>query len=735
MRRSILSSPLTLALVLGSPLLGQGAEEAELLALLNTPVVSASKSEQSIGQAPAKIVVITAEDIRQRGYLDLNQVFYDYAGFDIQRGMGVEWTTTSMRGLRTENTDRFLMIWDGVIQNDVWKANVWVSRQYPLSNIERIEIMYGPSSLLYGANAFSGIVNIILKKPKDVNGVQVQAGKGSYNTKWAEVNFGKEYGRWEVSANARIYRSDEFDLNGEYWTDNAGRKRYYNLRWPVDYVAGAGGPGSPLVLDPATGLPTRLKNGVRSIFDGRIHQDTNDWFVQLGARYGGFSVKGYYWYRDELEDTWYVATNRRDGPWIPTGGAIYANYDQDLGAGWSAKYYAIMRTSGIDGENSYDKSHSSTSTNDPNDPIPIKVSNVRPVEYQGLFNREYRFGTQFNYATTGLSGVAGLEHTRIKNYGDYNFRVLLSDPVQSYTPGSRQMTEGNLAFFANGQMEVDKSFSMAAGFRYDYNWIIGSSGGFHNLFTGRMAGIYTANERHRLKLIYGQAFQAPSAWHRFSSVAGSRIPNPNLKPERLTSTELLYELTPSARWKNTFSLYYTQVTDLIKSVQVPGIVEGQHQNVDSVNVFGIEAETTYYFDKHNSIYANVTSNSAKVPSTGRSTGDIAPLKANAGWNALFRRTWGVSLRAHYVAKRDTVTQYFVPPASYFSLKSVDAYFTGDLTLSARDLLPGFEVSLALFNIANETYYDPGLREADGKKYNGAILQPGANGVLSVSYKF
>ena len=703
---------------------------SELLALLNTPVVSASKSKQSIGQAPAKIVAITAEDIRTRGYVDLNQIFHDYAGFDISRGRGVEWTTIFMRGIRTENTDRFLMIWDGVIQNDVWKANVWISRQYPLANIERIEIMYGPSSLLYGANAFAGIVNIILKKPKDMNGFAIQAGTGSFNTKWAEFNFGKEIGQWNFMANARIYRSDEFDANGKYWVDNAGRQRFYNLRWPVDYVAGAGTPPSPIVLDPGTGLPTRLINGVRTVFDGNIHEKTNDWFVQLGAGYKGFNLKAYYWYREEPEDTWYVSTNRRDGPWIPTGSAIYATYDQNLGANWSAKHYAIMRTSGIDGENSYDRSHSFAVDNDPTNPIPIKVSNIRPVQFQGLFNREYRIGTQLNFAQKGLTAVTGVEHTRTKNYGDYNYRDLSTDPWQSYTPGSTQKTEGNLAWYGNAQMDVGKEFSLSAGLRYDYNWIIGETGGLHSLFTGRMAGIYTPSDRHRFKVIYGQAFQAPSSWHKYSTVAGSRdIPNPNLKPERLNSTELMYELTPVPRWKNTFSLYYTQVTDLIKAVA------GQHQNVAGVNIFGIEAESTYYFDKNNSIYGNLTTNSAKVAASGQDTGDIAPYKANAGWNALFRQAWGISLRGHYVAERKTVTQYFTPPASYFSLNSVDAYFTVDLTLTARNLLKGFDLNLALFNITNKTYYDPGLREADGTKYAGAIIQPGFNGILSATYRF
>src|SRR5205814_1535457 len=83
-------------------------------------VISASKSAQRLANVPAKIVVLTAEEIRLRGYVGFDEIFHDLAGMDVSQGRGVEWTTIFMRGIRTENTDRFLLIWDGVIQNDIW---------------------------------------------------------------------------------------------------------------------------------------------------------------------------------------------------------------------------------------------------------------------------------------------------------------------------------------------------------------------------------------------------------------------------------------------------------------------------------------------------------------------------------------------------------------------------------------------------------------------------------------
>lgn len=88
--------------------------------------------------------------------------------------------------------------------------------------------MYGPSSLLYGANAFAGIVNVILKREKEVDGLSVWGMAGSWKTRMAELNFGKEVGRWRFMANGRLFVSDEMDFNGKYWVDSAGRHRTYN---------------------------------------------------------------------------------------------------------------------------------------------------------------------------------------------------------------------------------------------------------------------------------------------------------------------------------------------------------------------------------------------------------------------------------------------------------------------------------------------------------------------------
>ena len=188
MARRMLPSILPL---LGLSLLAQEGADAEVLKaferLQTVPVVSASRLPQDPTWAPAKVVVVTASDLRRRGYLDLEEVLHDLAGFDFEKGFGSHWSQIYMRGERSTNSDRFILIWDGVIQNDIWAQVTWFERQFPLSAIDRIEVMYGPASLLYGSNAMSGIIQVFTRKPEDIQGVQVQAKGGSFDTRAIEL--------------------------------------------------------------------------------------------------------------------------------------------------------------------------------------------------------------------------------------------------------------------------------------------------------------------------------------------------------------------------------------------------------------------------------------------------------------------------------------------------------------------------------------------------------------------
>jgi len=135
---------------------------------LNDTVVSASGFEQKITEAPASISVISREDLQQKRYNNLAQALGDVEGIDIGQGTGkTGGLNISIRGMPSQYT---LILIDGRRQNAAGNVTpngfneTSTSFMPPLSAIERIEVIRGPMSTLYGSDAMGGVINIITRK-------------------------------------------------------------------------------------------------------------------------------------------------------------------------------------------------------------------------------------------------------------------------------------------------------------------------------------------------------------------------------------------------------------------------------------------------------------------------------------------------------------------------------------------------------------------------------------------
>jgi len=142
--------------------------ENELLLAGGVTVVSASKTAQRIGDAPAAVSVITAEDIRRSGATTILDVLRMAPGVDVLEPNRTE-ADVSIRGFNDIYSNKLLVMVDGrSIYQDFFGSVLWHLNPLPISSIKRIEIVRGPGSALYGANAFNGIINIITKTPEDL---------------------------------------------------------------------------------------------------------------------------------------------------------------------------------------------------------------------------------------------------------------------------------------------------------------------------------------------------------------------------------------------------------------------------------------------------------------------------------------------------------------------------------------------------------------------------------------
>src|SRR5580698_8745767 len=156
-------------------------DELSLKDLLNLKITTASKISQESDKAAATVIVITAEQIKIRGYQSLLDVLQDLPDMKVDDKLyTLALNNFTMRGIPGQ--DKFILLLDGVRISSPTNEAMPIFENYPVNLASQIEIVYGPASALYGADAVSGVINIITKKlpaNKDMI-VDANAMAGSY---------------------------------------------------------------------------------------------------------------------------------------------------------------------------------------------------------------------------------------------------------------------------------------------------------------------------------------------------------------------------------------------------------------------------------------------------------------------------------------------------------------------------------------------------------------------------
>jgi len=142
----------------------------------------AARREQPISQAPSEVFVITDEDIRHSGAIDIPTLLRRIPGMEVMQTSGADFNV-SVRGDNQTSANKLLVMVDGrSIYIDVQGTVNWKLLPVTLPEIRRIEVLKGPASAVWGFNAFDGVINIITKSPEEIKGTTLQFGGGSYGT-------------------------------------------------------------------------------------------------------------------------------------------------------------------------------------------------------------------------------------------------------------------------------------------------------------------------------------------------------------------------------------------------------------------------------------------------------------------------------------------------------------------------------------------------------------------------
>lgn len=346
-------------------------------------VSSVSKKAEDLNTAPATVKLVTQEEIIDRGYKDLIDLLSDLPGFDISKTFSGAGANIYQMGFRQENTERTLFMVDGVEENDLWLNWAYISRQYPMANIKAVEILYGPSSTMYGPRAFIGAINVITYSPKEVPEDHLLKGKlgkgkpksfyaygntqaGNLNTFSSDLVMGVRGSAAAFQVTGRIYRSDEHDMSSAEFFDYApddinslvynrmnmtGRAGSYSFE---DYLKKFNLPQShpyyTVNKNASTGLISSINLTPAGVNQARkldstaytrnvngapigFSNHTDDYFFSAKLMVDNFLFGVRHWKRTEgfgLYQDIDAAGSRNGSIWSPENTTVYAQYDRQL---------------------------------------------------------------------------------------------------------------------------------------------------------------------------------------------------------------------------------------------------------------------------------------------------------------------------------------------------------------------------------------------------------------------
>jgi iron complex outermembrane receptor protein len=496
---------------------GQGT--VSLDSLLSVRVSAASKYEQTAAEAPASVTLVTADELERLGYTRLDQVLETIRGFYTSDDRNYSYLGTRGFSRPTDYNNRILLLIDGHTLNDQTWAAAPVGTDIPLNveAIDRIEIVRGPGSALYGSSAMFAVINVVMKNGASLDGGLVSARAGTAGEREVGVALGRSTSKGlSGSMSALVRRVAGTDLYfPEYDTPSTNNGVAHNLDW--DHATSALGTVSYEGLSLRAGIISREKGVPTGSFGTNFNDPRNTRYderswgeLSLDNRFGGHVES-----RARLYGDWY--TYHGTYPSVP--GNPYHDGGGSMTFGGEA--LAITEFTSRDR---------------------LTVG----IEYRDVQSAKY-----FEILEDGTVFADDAPFT-----------------VQSA--------------YAENEVQLSHMVALTTGVRIDRNSRHGS------VAAPRVALVITPDASTTLKLLYGDAFRAPSAAEADITTSFYER-NPTLRPERIRTFELVAMRRVSSVVVLSGSAYYYQLHDLIDQVS---LIDGtlQYANIQSADGRGVELE-------------------------------------------------------------------------------------------------------------------------------------------------
>ena len=618
-------------------------------------VTIASGARQPVARAPSVATVVTAEDIAAIGAADLDEVLETVPGLHVSRSVAAYNPIYTIRGISTQYNPQVLMLVNGIPITGVFVGNrsqIWGGM--PVENIARIEVIRGPGSALYGADAFSGVINIITRTAADIKGTELGVRAGSFNSRDAWVQHGGAWGGFDVAAYLRVGATD--------------------------------GQREMIGRDAATALGTSLAPGPvnlgRDAIDARLDLARDKWRLRAG-----------YQQRDNVGNGAGVASALD-----PKGGNFGervsadltwqdANFGRDLDVTAQASYLNITERSDL-------TLYPPGSFGFPDGVIGNPYKWERHLRfnlsafYTGFQSHKLRFG-----AGTQDDDLYRTRET--KNFSTPAPGVLfplgsvvdVSDSAPFLRPHSRRVNH----VYVQDEWALARDWYLTAGVRHDQ---YSDFGGTTN---PRLALVWETAYNLTSKLLYGRAFRPPSFSELYNINNPVGVGNPNLKPETNESVELAFAWQPASTLQTSLNLFRYRMKDILRFVQNPDATITA-QNAGEQTGQGLEVELAWEASASLRLSGNYAQQRSIDVATDRDAGN-APrhhVYARADWR--FMPAWTLNAQLNYVADRKREPSDTRP--------AIADYHTVDLTLRNKKRSGDWDFAFTVRNLFNADAREP-----------------------------
>lgn len=527
-----------------------GSEEEEALSavaqLMATPVVTASRQAESSRRAPARVLVVGAETIRQRGYRSLLDLLSDLPDFKVERNVHEHYYTSfAARGV--PGADKFLVLMDGVRITGPTNEPMPIFENYPVHMLRKVEVVYGPTSALYGADAVSAVVNLITREAgNEVEGlVEGGASDHRYGRFYAARRLGEGVA---LRVGGQVF-SEHQPAMDRYYPNYQGFSAQRTGRF-LDFGGGRVTPSLPFEAEPSQQL------SAAALYLA----------LDLGAlRLGYFNTQSRF-----------PASNKNTPDHAIYSDDVFIGHRLEVFHGTFAKEVGPLHTTST-------LAFARLELN-PN-------SNYRDVF--GYYDRAFKYArsssarADFQVDWTPRPDLELTGGLALESFDTLPWSADLTSPVDPNGVVGGQLLGSpgipadffplafrNSGAFLQARIHAGPRWHLNLGLRFDRNSRFGSS------LNPRLGWVWESSQDFTLKASFGSAFLAPSPYESFlhygafTTMDGGqtytsgfwRLPNPNLQPIRSQTLEVVAQKGLGRRWALEASVYRTRLTNLFRVV-------------------------------------------------------------------------------------------------------------------------------------------------------------------------